>query len=404
MENKYKNYSLYWGDIHIHSAISRGCFKFGLQPKGYDGTPLDCYRFAKEVAKLDFAAVTDHDCIRMKREMTEKDWKKTIESAEKMNKKGEFVTIPAYEYTNNLYGHYNVYFQEPNLDILSCDVYVKPSQLWKALAKQKNVLTIPHHVARYQTPLDWNYYHKEFEPVTEITSGWGDYEFAGNEFECDPNWSPSIPGHFVRDALQRGYMLGFVGGGDIHNGRSGGRFDIDVHKMENLPQHLVKMLTYRKHPLGGGLTGVYTDSLSREKIFEAIKKRRCYATSGYKIAIKFWLNEHVMGESASLKKEYPPGLKVKVDISNVKNLLHSIEIIRNGHTLARGGGGGREEIEFTSKNIATFKFTDKFKSTLLGEVLPDIVSPEGKNLIYYYARVTLKNGVKAWTSPVWLEK
>jgi len=398
-----KNYNLYWGDIHIHSAVSRRCFNFGLEPEGYNGRPLDCYRFAREIAGLDFAAVTDHDCTAMAREMTEEEWQEVLNAAEKMNKEGKFVTIPAYEYSNRLYGHYNVYFLDKDAKLFSCDIYKKPSQLWKALQNyNQEAITIPHHTARFKTLVNWDYCEEKFEPVTEITSCWGDYEYAGNDFECDPNWSPSIPGHFVRDALQKGYMLGFVGGGDIHNGRSGGVFNIDVHKMKELPKNLKSMLRYRIHPFGGGLTGVYAKKLSRKDIFNAIKERRCYAASGYKIGLKFYLNEHIMGEVSQLDKEYPARLKVDV---NSPHSIHCIEIIRNGHILARGGAGGREEIELSDGgNKARFEFIDKFKDAFRGEVFPEIKSPNGKQLIYYYARVTLKNGAKAWSSPIWLEK
>ncbi len=403
MEDKYKKYFLFWGDIHIHSKISRGCFKFGLEPEGYDGSPLDCYRFAKEVAKLDFAAITDHDCTGMKREMTERDWEEILEAAKIMNKEGEFITIPAYEYSNIPYGHYNVYFLKSNPEIFSWDIYSTPSKLWKKLSQEGiDALTIPHHVARNETPVNWNYYNEKFEPVVEITSVWGDYEFAGNEFECDPNWSPSLPGHFVRDALNKGYILGFVGGGDIHNGRSGGIFNIDVYKIKNLPENLKFMLTYRTHPLGGGLTGVYAKSLTRKEIFEAIKKRRCYATSGYKINLKFWLNKNIMGEISQL--EYPPELKVEVSYPDLQNQLHCIEIIRNGHILARTGAGGREESNFIDEDTVEFKFVDEFKSKFKKDIQPIIKSLDGKYLIYYYVRVTFKNGAKAWSSPIYLTK
>lgn len=50
VHNKGSNYNhLYWGDIHAHSTQSDG-----------SGTFRDNYKFARDVAKLDFAALTDH--------------------------------------------------------------------------------------------------------------------------------------------------------------------------------------------------------------------------------------------------------------------------------------------------------------------------------------------------------
>jgi hypothetical protein len=407
MENdKYLKYSLYWGDIHIHSRLSSKCFKFGLEPEGYSGSPLDCYRFAKQVANLDFAAVTDHDCFKDKRSMTEENWQEVLEAAEVMYKEGEFVTIPAYEYTSRPYGHYNVYFPDGNKELLDCEAYPEPSGLWKALEdKSITALTIPHHPARCETPVNWDYYHEKFEPVVEITSCWGDSEFAGNEFECDPNWSPSLEGHFVRDAMKKGYKLGFVGGGDIHNGRSGGAFNIDVYKLKTLPERWSKViLTYKSHPLGGGLTGVYASSLSRNDILEAIRKRRCYACSGYKIGLKFFLGDNIMGDVTSVEEEYPPVLKTEVVYPEIRNHLRCMEIIRNGHVLARAGGGGREDIKFLDQQRAVMEFTDDFRNKYKKKILPEILSPTGKKVIYYYSRVSFENGAKAWSSPIWLEE
>ncbi|MCY4437635.1 MAG: hypothetical protein OXE05_09925 [Chloroflexi bacterium] len=52
-------YTLLWGDTHIHAEYSP-CFKPEAIPDGFDGSPADCYRYARDVAEIDFAAVTDH--------------------------------------------------------------------------------------------------------------------------------------------------------------------------------------------------------------------------------------------------------------------------------------------------------------------------------------------------------
>ena len=88
-----------------------------------------------------------------------------------------------------------------------------------------------------------------------MCSSWGRFEYYQN------------PGHIrveemknssVQDAWRMGWRLGVIGGSDGHN-LFGDRIQ--------------------------GLTGVYATELTRPAIFEAIRKRRCYATTGEPIQV-----------------------------------------------------------------------------------------------------------------------
>lgn len=56
--------NLYWGDIHAHTKCSDGM-----------GTPEEAISFARDIARLDFAAITDHDDIGPY--LSDKEWKDT---------------------------------------------------------------------------------------------------------------------------------------------------------------------------------------------------------------------------------------------------------------------------------------------------------------------------------------
>ncbi len=73
------------------------------------------------------------------------------------------------------------------------------------------------------------------------------------------------------DALKRGYQLGFVGGGDIHDGRPGDQLHTESYSP--LPD--------RFWP--SGYTAILVDSLSRNTVFNAIKSRKTYATTASRI-------------------------------------------------------------------------------------------------------------------------
>ena len=81
--------------------------------------------------------------------------------------------------------------------------------------------------------------------------------------------------------MNKGYRLGFVGGSDTHITRPG-----------SIIKEPGKPFPYKE----SGLTAVYAKELSREAILDALKHRRCYATTGHRIIVEFSINGHFMGE------------------------------------------------------------------------------------------------------------
>src|SRR5262249_20072023 len=81
-------------------------------------------------------------------------------------------------------------------------------------------------------------------PVVEIYSDWGRFEWL------------------LRDALERGYKVGVVANSDGHKGRPGAS-----HPGAS---------TFGAY---GGLTCVLAEALTRDAVFDAIRQRRCYATT-----------------------------------------------------------------------------------------------------------------------------
>ena len=60
----------------------------------------------------------------------------------------------------------------------------------------------------------------------------------------------------------------------------------------------------------GGLTCVYARRLTREGLWEGLKARRCYATSGQRILLEVWADGHPMGSEYSTGA--PPEITLKV--------------------------------------------------------------------------------------------
>lgn len=248
-----------WADLQNHSGLSDG-----------SATPDDLLRYAREVAALDAAAVTDHDHWGMRFMDGEPSiWRRTLDAADARNEPGRFVALAGYEWTNWVEGHRHVVFFEPTsaaaagLLLSSIDErYDEPRELWAGLEGVR-ALTFAHHSAGAPIATDWSSPPPaEVEPATEIVSVHGSSEAADSPGMVVRN---ALAGNFVRDALDRGYRLGFVGSSDGHDGHPG--------------------LGHLASP-SGGVAAILSDEVTRQGIYEALLARRTYATNGPRIVVR----------------------------------------------------------------------------------------------------------------------
>ncbi len=331
-------YKLYWGEIHTHTALSDG-----------RGTPAKAYRYARGVANLDFAAVADHAHF----DFTDEDWEETKKAAKDFDEPGRFVTMPGYEWTR-LWDHRNVYYlgdDEPLFrdDDAKSDM---PLKLWKCL-EGKEAIVIPHHNLFCGK---WQDHNGEFERAVEIYSMWGLSEYRGN-----PHWTLKCEkeGISVQEMLATGAKLGFVAGQDNHDARPGA----------TATESCSLNLKYR-----GGIVAVWASELTRKAIFEAIRQRRTYGTTGERIVVNFKVNGHFMGEE--IRVDSPP--EIRADVHGTAG-IEKIEVIRNGEIIhTHAGDSWTESFSYVDEEIA-----------------------EKTN--YYYIKVTQEDGNMAWASPVFVE-
>ena len=334
---------LLWGDLHGHSNLSDGT-----------GVPEDYFRYARDVSGLDVVALTDHDHWGML-PLSQHDelWEEIEEQTQRFHAPGRFVTLLGYEWTSWIYGHRHVlYFGDrgPVFDSVE-EAYETPQSLWQALAEWgKPALTFAHHSGGGPIATNWEVSpDPRFEPLVEVVSIHGSSEAYGAPGSIyDPK-----PGHFVRDALDRGYRLGFVGSGDSHDGHPG---------------------AYQPEATAGGLVAILADARSREAVWAALRARRVYATNGPRILLRSALEGHPMGS------EIPAGEAGRLSGSLYLHViapapLKSVDVIRSGQVVAGMDLEGRLEV------------------TLIREV--EDLSP-GE---YLYLRVMQRDGGAAWSSP-----
>lgn len=331
-----------WGDLHGHSNFSDGT-----------GTPEQYFTYARDVADLDFVALTDHDHWGIKPLSRHPDmWAEIRRQVEAFHQPGAFVTILGYEWTSWLHGHRHVLYFDGDGPVLSAvdPRYETPAQLWEALGPYP-ALTFAHHSAGEPIATNWSYPpDPELEPVTEIVSIHGSSEAPDGPASV----RGAADGNFVRDVLGLGYRLGFIGSGDGHDGHPG--------------------LAVLANPTGG-LAALITEDLSRDGIRQALKDRRAYATNGPRILLEATLDGAPMGSVVPPSRA--PVLRARIVGTHE---LTRLEIIRVGE--------GVEVLELGNRLRADVE--RQLDPLADGDVL--------------YLRVSQRDRGTAWSSPFFVDR
>ena len=338
-----------WADLHGHSNFSDGT-----------GTPEDYLTYARDVARLDAIALTDHDhwgvlFLDQNPEL----WKRIRTATQVFDEPGRFVTLLGYEWTSWLQGHRHVLYFSDGGEVLSSmdDRYQTPDQLWKGLAGQP-VLTFAHHSAGGPIATNWSFAPDPvLEPVTEIASVHGSSE----AWDTPGRIYHPVRGNFVRDALARGYRLGFIGSGDSHDGHPG----------------LVQLAGPH-----GGLAALIGAEPTRESILATLRARRVYATNGPRIFLRVELDGAPMGsilEAAAIPTD-PSTQALEVRTAGTAVIDH-IDVVRGraGAPAAVEPSPGDGEREWSGRRD-----------------IPRLAAGD-----YVYVRIVQVDGGAAWSSPIY---
>lgn len=347
-------YHTYWGILH-------GMF--------FNQRPLDYYfEYAREVAALDFCA-GQHFTYEAALPGV---WDRTREAVLRHCDPGQFVTFLSVECDPGPCGHKIILFRDTEIPPLLAEqrpaVHSDPFQsrplapgtiqcdsleeLWQTLHTlgEECVMVTAHHTA------DWGYHDPMLQRLAEIYSKWGTCEYPGNPLDLRP---ANPPREYVQEALERGYKLGIIAGGDTHDSRPGSQ---------------------APEPFGvkfpDGLTAVLAKSLTREAIWEALWQRRTYGTTGARILLQFKVNETLMGGEA----EYYSDPVIQFQAVGTAP-IRLVELLRNNRVIQSWQDvGDTVSIDYRDRDLTT-----DFDR-------------------HYYVRLTQEDDQMAWTSPVWLER
>lgn len=325
-----------FGDIQQHSAHSDGV-----------GSADEAYLRGRYRYGDDFAALTDHESFLGKR-IGPGEWSYLQTIAERHDDPGEFATIVAYEWTGKAYpgpGHKCIYLPGPGFPIISRDDVPHGRDIVARIAAQ-GAFTGPHHIG--WTGADVEGHDPNGQPVWEICSCHGCYEHPDHPL----GYRGDLVDQFAKPLLDRGLRFGFIANSDSHG--------LLWHHGE----------CRKRDPFRTGLTAVLSASRTREAILEAIRGRRCYATSGAKILLEVDVAGFPMGSELDI--EGPVDVHVRA--------LGTTDIAR---------------IELmTPQGVAAADEPGSPSVSFVGEVDAD----------YVYCRVTQADGEMAWSSPIFFNR
>ncbi len=266
-------YTLYWGDLHVHSVLSADA----------EGEIDEIIKYAEDIAGLDFCAIQDNDDCYLA--LTEDERITGQAFSKRYTKNGQIVFIPGFEWTcvesDGTRNHRSVLFRDYDKAIIrythqTDDVMVKLDHY----ANENCALLHPHHA-------EWTLHdHLNEVANAEVCSGWAQYIMD----------STNIYNH-----LKKGRIFGFIGGSDNH----------------------------RRNPgYGGSLTGIYARDLTLEALIEALQNRRCFATDGNLCIIEFSINNTFMGGIVQAEK----AIDIHISIDS-PHTIKQVVLYKNGEPL-----------------------------------------------------------------------
>ncbi|MEM7030021.1 MAG: DUF3604 domain-containing protein [Chloroflexota bacterium] len=250
----------YWGDIHAQTAETVGV-----------GTEDEYFTFGRDAGRLDFTSHQGNDF-----QISDEFWSHLNDITDRYHEEGKFVVLYGYEWSANTPagGDHNVFYRRKGQPILRSSHWLVPQvpendltpanpapvfyERLKANVPRNDVLVCAHVGGRYANLR--TYFDQDLVGLVELVSCWGVFEWM------------------LWDALERDYIVGVMCNSDGHHGRPGaegaGMADFGIRN---------------------GLTCVLADDLTRDSVFDALKQRACYGTTGARILLDFSANGHHMG-------------------------------------------------------------------------------------------------------------
>lgn len=356
--------NLFWGLLHGES-------------ERVDSTENieSCLRHFRDEKTINFFASSPFE---VGEETSNEIWKLISQNIQEFNEEDRFISLLGFQYKG-----------EPKKEGVRQFIYLKDakplirqkeaksstlSKIYKSLSPKEAIAIPTFTMGGSANCFNFEDFNPEFERVVEIYNAWGSSEKTsaeGNKRPITGGLEASREGSILA-ALKKNCRFGFVAGGLDDRGCYGNFYDSD--QVQYSP----------------GMTGIMAKKYNRESLFEALYDRCCYATTGPRIIVGFYVAGFPMG--SELNTNLKPGLIVNRHISGFvagEADLALVEIIRNGEVL---------------KSFSPNSYHLDYYHDDMEPLTACLLEGKGKPpFAFYYLRVTQKDGHMAWSSPIWVD-
>ncbi len=308
-------------------------------------------------------------------------WKHISTCIAESNEETRFTTLLGFQWFNAAPDEglrQILYFKDAKPLLRKKDVkYSSLKKIYKSHTP-KEILSIPCFSMGSGIETTFEDFSPEFERVVEIYNAWGSSECTEEEGNDRPITANSAEGissskkGSIRAALEKGHRFGFVAGGLDDRGIYSGLYEAEQEQYSP------------------GLTAIIAKELSRDGLQQALMQRSCYATTGARMVIGFFIAGTPMG--GELSTQAKPGLAFNRHITGyvaTPSPIKEITIIRNGKHIHSFHPG-------SSVWECAFDDTEHLNNIALQRA-------GAACFAYYYLRVIQEDGHMGWSSPIWID-
>jgi hypothetical protein len=277
--------ALFHGNLHAHSSYADG-----------EGTPAEAFTYARDVAELDFFALTDHAEL-----LSPGEWADTCAQARAATQDGRFVALTGFEWTDYLVGHSCVFgtsdytsFFDPQSNTLE--------KFYTWLEDR------PEAIGQFNHPkpsnfLSFAYREGAAQQMALLETG---------------NVEKRYEQGFLA-ALDHGWRVGAVAAQDNHQADWG--------------------------TASGHMTGIWAQSLTSSALLEALRARRTFGSEDSDLLLSLHLNETWMGSSIQGWTNQALRFRLQVDDPGLGEIVARADLLTNGGFVLATTTGSSNRLE-----------------------------------------------------------
>ena len=363
----------YFGLLHSHTSYSDGM-----------STPSKAFKYAKK-SGLDFFAVTDHNHDKAKGSdgtyLTQSRYKATRKTAQSNTKKGQFIAICGQEFSTISAGNHVNIFEASKVCKVDNGNFKELYENWLPNDSEVEFIQFNHPN-----------YRKDQRPSTKASQ-------RNNDYGID-DYNKSFP-DLIKACEDHVCLIELIIGPAKKENKDkkhfNGKHEKDYLFYLDKGFRLGVSVGQDNHKDNWGTStaarlGVWLKELTKDNLFEALKKRRCYATEDENIQVKFTIKGKWMGDSVKLKSDEQAEIKVSISDPDEPDAKYRVKLFYDDEIGDNKYAKVVAEDKSIKGNQDNITFTHKHN--------------QGG---YYFVKVIQKSSSQSysddvWTSPIWVMK